>query len=489
MGKLIDPSTLEVKVGKYATGSAQNLSDGTLLGRVQNARRMLSARMIAISDGEIAKKIPAGESLISRKIDGEFTVFIMDGDECLTLNPFGTVRVGAPFMDEAHEMLKKAGFEQALVCGELCVKHEDGRRCRVHDVVHHARSPDNENEIGALCYAVFDILELDGKPNDGPFAETWKKIQSVFRDGERVFPVEAEDGTSSAEVQKQFDAWVKKEGAEGLVVRSDEAGSFKVKPRHNIDVAVVGFAEGTDDRVGMLHDMLIAVMREDGSYHLLGRVGGGFSDQQRRDLLSDLKDLEAESEYAEVNSDGVAYRMIKPQMVAEISILDAVSSNTRGGAIDRMVVDYDADSIKWVGLRRMPLASVISPQFVRLREDKKPHPGDVGIKQIADRVEVPLVDRNAKDLKLVKSELISREVFTKQSKGATMVRKLLLWKTNKEEDLPEYPAYVLSYTDFSPNRKNPLSRDVRISNSREQIDELHQKFREKYVLKGWEAAT
>ena len=136
----------------------------------------------------------------------------------------------------------------------------------------------------------------------------------------------------------------------------------------------------------------------------------------------------------------------------------------------------------------MPLASTVSPQFVRLREDKKPHPKDVSIKQISDRVEVPLVERSAKNLKLAKSELISREVFTKQSKGATMVRKLLLWKTNKEADLHEYPAYVLFFTDFSPNRKTPLTRDVRISDSRDQIDELHQKFREKYVLKGWEAA-
>jgi len=35
----------------------------------------------------------------------------------------------------------------------------------------------------------------------------------------------------------------------------------------------------------------------------------------------------------------------------------------------------------------------------------------------------------------------------------TMVRKLLLWKTNKD-DTPDFPAFVVYLTDFSPNRKN-----------------------------------
>ena len=54
-----------------------------------------------------------------------------------------------------------------------------------------------------------------------------------------------------SEIEQQFEEWVDQQGAEGLVVRSDEAGMFKVKPRHTLDAVVVGFTESTDERQGM----------------------------------------------------------------------------------------------------------------------------------------------------------------------------------------------------------------------------------------------
>lgn len=67
-----------------------------------------------------------------------------------------------------------------------------------------------------------------------------------------------------------------------------------------------------------------------------------------------------------------------------------------------------------------------------------------------------------------------------------MVRKFVLWKTNKENESDEFPAYVLHYTDYSPNRKSPLSREVRVSSSEEQISAFFDQFREEYIKKGWE---
>ena len=81
----------------------------------------------------------------------------------------------------------------------------------------------------------------------------------------------------------------------------------------------------------MLHDLLLGVVRPDGSIHTMARVGGGFSDEQRQELLVDLQGMVVDSEYAEVNSDHVAYRMVEPHWVIEISCLDLISQNTRGG--------------------------------------------------------------------------------------------------------------------------------------------------------------
>src|SRR5437870_1773543 len=108
-----------------------------------------------------------------------------------------------------------------------------------------------------------------------------------------------------------------------MVLRSDTAGSYKVQPRHTIDAVVIGFTEGTDDRKGMVHDLLLALMRADGTFQVLGRVGSGFTDQQRRDWFCDLEDWVVASDYVESN-DGVAYRMDWPRHVLEISCLDVI---------------------------------------------------------------------------------------------------------------------------------------------------------------------
>jgi ATP-dependent DNA ligase len=133
---------------------------------------------------------------------------------------------------------------------------------------------------------------------------------------------------------------------------------------------VIGFTESTHDRQGMLHDLLLGVVRSDGSAQVLCRVGGGFTDENRREMLSDLQDMVVDSEYAEVNSDHVAYQMVKPKWVVEISCLDLISQNTRGGPVNRMVLNWNSKDERYEVVRRLPLVSVISPQFIRVRDDK-----------------------------------------------------------------------------------------------------------------------
>ena len=82
------------------------------------------------------------------------------------------------------------------------------------------------------------------------------------------------------------------------------------------------------------------------------------------------------------------------------------------------------------------------------------------------------------------STLLERKVFAKDSKGSTMIRKFLLWKTNKEQS-EDYPAYVFHYTDFSPSRKDKLKVDLKASSSQKQIQEIFKNFLEKNVKKGW----
>ena len=42
-----------------------------------------------------------------------------------------------------------------------------------------------------------------------------------------------------------------------------------------------------------------------------------------------------------------------------------------------------------------------------------------------------------------------------------------------------------AFTDYSPNRKTPLERDIGVSNSREQIEKLWDELVKEYIVKGW----
>ena len=274
MSEFIDKARLTIKAGGYGIGPATALTDTMLLPRVQNFRRQFGARMQAMDKPRALKKIPSEAFLISRKMDGEFSVLVFDGKDVFSLNPGGTVRTGLPLMAEAAELMKKAGLKNAMIAGELYVGRPDGKRSRVHDVSRVARNPESADALQTLRFAVFDAIELDGELQQGAFAERWRRLEQIFEGGKLTHPVETVEGGKATDVMECYDQWVEGEGAEGVVARSDGGGVFKIKPRHTLDVVVIGFTEGIDDRSGMLHDLLLAVMRSDGSFHNIGRVGG-----------------------------------------------------------------------------------------------------------------------------------------------------------------------------------------------------------------------
>ena len=132
---------------------------------------------------------------------------------------------------------------------------------------------------------------------------------------------------------------------------------------------------------------------------------------------------------------------------------------------------------------KQPMASVISPVYVKIRSDKKANAEDAGLSQITKIISL---DTNAAEkVDLKKSEIISREVYVKQSKGTKMVRKFMVWKTNKEAT-GEYPAYVYHYTDFSAGRAEMLKKEIKVSNSKKQIEEIFAAEVLENVKKGWE---
>ena len=133
----------------------------------------------------------------------------------------------------------------------------------------------------------------------------------------------------------------------------------------------------------------------------------------------------------------------------------------------------------------MPGVSLISPRLVRMRDDKEPHVDDVPIRQVMDRVFLPDATRDVSSSALPQSELLRREVYTKSTKGIVAVRKLLLWKTNKEEHDSTFSPFVVHWTDYSPSRKEPLKRTVRLAPTERLANEIADQMIAKEIKKGW----
>ena len=65
------------------------------------------------------------------------------------------------------------------------------------------------------------------------------------------------------------------------------------------------------------------------------------------------------------------------------------------------------------------------------------------------------------------------------------MRKLLLLQTHKDSLDASYPAYVVHFTDYSSGRKDPLQREVRLANTREQADAIAEQMLADNIKRGW----
>ena len=175
--------------------------------------------------------------------------------------------------------------------------------------------------------------------------------------------------------------------------------------------------------------------------------------------------------------------MVKPRVIVEMSGIDFVTENAAGEPKQNMLLRYD-DSDGYTVVTKTPGVAVHSPVFERIREDKACNTTDIRLKQLTDLCSFS-VRKAVSRSTLPPSLRMLRKVFVKQSAGKIMIQKYVVWKTNKEPT-GVYPAYVLHITDYSSTRQELLKRDIRVSDSEQQIMDICQEIIDNNVKKGWE---
>jgi hypothetical protein len=126
----------------------------------------------------------------------------------------------------------------------------------------------------------------------------------------------------------------------------------------------------------------------------------------------------------------------------------------------------------------------IHPVLVNLRADKTANVTDIRFSQVVDYAAAEAVKLT--EIELPGSTLIRREVWMKETKGLVAVRKLLIWKTNKQELNAGFPAYVVHWTDYSPGRASPLDREVKLAPDEKSAQALADSMVGENIKKGWE---
>lgn len=444
-------------------------------------KRNVAGKYRLVEGANIMEKIGGTDFCATRKYDGIMQVVFVESGSISAYNSGGTPTPGdLPCLHEFASLVKSAGISDGIFGAELYATINSNGRERVCDV---SQALADESLHDQLRLAVFDIINVNGADVVADhYKEKLDRLRSIFGKGSLVRNVAGKCLGSKAELTSLFNKVVTQQNAEGLVVHSENHIVYKVKPRHSIDVVVIGYTSGEDTRSEMLRDMLCAVIHPDGTLRQVCSVGTGFSDETRSSLYQRLRLLHADSDYIETDSRNVAFRMVRPEIVIEISAVDYVTENSAGEPKQNMLLSFD--NMTYTPLGKSSGMVMHSPVFIRERADKRPCPEDVRLSQLTDLCEFAKV-KSCFSGSLPASLVLARRVFMKRSGLNCMVQKFVLWKTNKEQT-GVFPSYVLHHTDYNYSRREQLRRDLRVSESRDQIFKLLDEMIVTNIKKGWE---
>lgn len=456
-----------------------------------NYKKNVAGKFMLVEGAKMKTRVSGEDFCVTRKIDGHMQCLFFDNGEYVMLNSSGNmIAEKLKCLDTFAGFMGKAGVKTAVIVAELYLPRENGRP-RCGDI--RAALADNELK-DQLALAAFDIIEIDGQAFERThYKEVYEKLKDLLslkvvktengrsltlvKTSSMCKVVEMRTATSVGEVEQIYTEWVEGEGAEGLVVHSELPVVFKVKPRHSIDAAVIGYTTSDNG----IRSLMMAVRHEDGNYQMFAVGSNALSDEQCAELAERLSEKHVDSQYVLSDSRGIAYQMVKPELVFEVTVIELVAKGNDDKVKTNPLLSYDEEK-GWLIQGIVPGVSAQSLSFVQERTDKTPTPSDIRVSQLTDLC--PFEEMESDKQHYAESTLLERKVFKKVTGEKVMLHKFLIWKTNKEES-GRYPAYVFYHTDYSNSRKDIIKRDMAYSNDEQQIRDIFAAVIADNVKKGW----
>lgn len=447
-------------------------SDPVTKSFLDHYRKIVAGRYTPCPPGELQRLLAAPPFYVSRKIDGELWFFVNESDGMQLVSANGRILKGSHAIFEAGKSLSPG----TILAGELHVAKVAGRE-RVGDVSNALSSSPED-----LIFAAFDVLRCEEITwQDSSYATRLELMQSKLTTDAALHMIPVDVTESASEVHSLYQNYVEESKAEGVIVRCSDGRALKVKPELTIDCAILGFTTRPNAAGGEeTRSLLLGLSSSDNeSFIAVGTVGNMSEGMNRQELLETLQPLIRRSQYRQAASTGQLYQMVEPVTIVECRVMDVQVENSSGRPIKRQILRYETG--EWRAIGTTTSGTLLNPTAVRLRGEKPNVIEGTRIEQIADY----LLSEEGDTGDLPASEILTRRVWTKDTKGKTDVRKLLIWKTNKEQKDDTFSAYVVQWTDYSAGRKSPLTREVKPAATLESAETTAADLIESNVKKGW----
>ena len=425
-----------------------------------NYKKRFASRFIPLEGETAQQELPDADSFVySEKLDGHLGYAVVKDGNVSFYNRSATL-LNLPNL---------AGIfpkEEGVWAGELYIKQDRSRSFLVSGSV--------ANESDQLCFAVFDAVHQ----MEQPVNERMDIVTKHIPHSDRVHPVKWHTSESKKEVLAVYKEWVDA-GKEGIIVQPGKGMLYKLKPKVELDLAVLGYSMKEDG--SGIRSLLVGVKNNENQWMVVASVGGGFKEEDRVVWMNRLEPMVVEGDIVLVAKNKLAYKWVKPEIVIQIKCIEVINEDS-SGIIFKEILSYDETAKQYVSEGKTAGVSIVSPVFVTERTDKKTGVEDTGINQIADRVEI-VQDAAGQNENNISSDILFRKVYTKSGKGGTAVRKFVGVKTNRTQDFPEY---YLFFTDFSAGRKDPLKTEINLASNEELLKTLLTAAIEENIKKGWE---
>ncbi|MBO0823555.1 MAG: ATP-dependent DNA ligase [Actinobacteria bacterium] len=372
----------------YQLGGSLSAAAAVALGADSACQRPVDAlRAVSLQVGRAVRPMLAASAPTvadaMERISPAAVEWKIDGIRVQVHRQGQTVRVFTRTLDDITQRVPELAaaaltldVETAVVDGEAAALRPDGRPHPFQVTsARTASQPAEATESGVLTLFLFDLLHVDGTSLiESPAADRFTRLAEVAPDG-LVIPRLVTADVGAAE---EFFAAAISRGHEGVVIKSLDApygvgrrGSewIKVKPRHTLDLLVLGAEWGHGRRQGWLSNLHLGARDPaTGSPVMLGKTFKGLTDKlltwqtERLLELADPTQAGARQRSADLAGEPSAAPRgvvrVRPELVVEIAF-DGVQASTRypGGVTLRFarVLRYrpdkgpaDADTIDTV---------------------------------------------------------------------------------------------------------------------------------------------